>query len=211
MPRRITEVLPQKKKSRRFNVFIDGEYAFSLSSRLAAAIQAGGTLSEQQEGALKREDEIERAFDASLNYLKYRPRSRVETSRHLEGKGFEKAAIETALKRLEHYAYIDDFEFARFWVESRTRNRPRGLFALKYELREKGIEKHVIEKTLAGFDEHAPAWQAVAKKLSGWSTLPDHELKGKIYSFLKQRGFAFETCEDIWNRAREKIKDEILR
>ncbi len=211
MPRRITEVSPQKKNSNRFNIFIDDEYAFSLSSRLATAIHVGGTLSEQQENAIKCEDEIERAFDASLHYLKYRPRSKVETSRRLEVKGFGKAAIETVLKRLEHYAYIDDFEFARFWVESRTRNRPRGLFALKYELREKGIEKHVIEKTLAGFDEHAPAWQAVAKKLSGWSTLPDHELKGKIYSFLKQRGFAFETCEDIWNRAREKKQDELIR
>ncbi len=204
MSNRVTAITPQKKHRRRFNVYLDGEYAFSLAAKLAAAIRTEDVLSEQRIDALKTEDKIERAFDRALYYLKFRPRSTAEISRYLAGKNFGEKSIEAALQRLRHYDYIDDAAFADFWVESRKKRNPKGLFALRYELREKGIDKHLIENALSRYDELAPAWQAVSSKLAVWSKLPEFELKIKIFNFLKQRGFAIDTCDTIFARAAEQ-------
>lgn len=208
MSNRVTAITPQKKRRQRYNVFLDGAYAFSLSAKLALTIAPEDVLSEQRIDALKNADEIECAFEKALYYLKFRPRSTAEISRYLAGKNFGEKPVEAALQRLRHYDYIDDAAFADFWVESRKKNNPKGLFALRYELREKGIDKALIERALSRYDELAPAWRAVSSRLAAWSRLPEFELKVKIYNFLKQRGFALDTCEAVFARAAGQITAE---
>ncbi|MFP4158749.1 MAG: regulatory protein RecX [Desulfobacterales bacterium] len=145
------------------------------------------------------------AFARSLHYLKYRPRSRREIKLYLEKKGFSPSEISEAIERLEHYRYIDDKEFARIWIENRTRNRPRGKFALRCELKGKGISEDITEKMLADFDEGEPAWLAVLPRLEGWSGLEPIELKKKIYDYLRRRGFAYHTCEQVFKRAAKHL------
>ncbi|NJN82840.1 MAG: hypothetical protein HC802_11555 [Caldilineaceae bacterium] len=62
-----------------------------------------------------------------MHYLSFRPRSRQEVLRNLRDKGYLEAHIEAALARLEGYGYVDDQEFARFWLENRTRFKPRSV------------------------------------------------------------------------------------
>lgn len=145
------------------------------------------------------------AFARSLNFLKYRPRSRWEIKHYLEKKGFSPSEISDAIERLEHYRYIDDTEFARIWIENRTRNRPRGQFALRCELKEKGVSEEITEKMLADFDEEEPAWLAVLPRLERWSGLEPIELKKKIYEYLRRRGFAYTTCEQVFKRAAKHL------
>jgi regulatory protein len=148
---------------------------------------------------------VQLAFSKSLHYLKFRPRSKAEIVRYLEKKGFDAQVVALAIKKLESYKYVDDAAFARLWVENRISHRPRGFFALRYELKEKGIDEGLIETTLSCYDELEPAWRAVSAKLGGWSNLPEFELKVRIYKFLRQRGFAFETCEKTYARAAGKL------
>jgi regulatory protein len=150
---------------------------------------------------IKKSDDVQLAFSKSLHYLKFRSRSKAEITRYLEKKGFDARIIASAINKLENYKYVDDTAFARLWVENRISHKPKGLFALRYELKEKGIDEGIIETALSCYDELEPAWRAVSAKLGSWSTLPDFELKVKIYNFLRQRGFAFETCEKIYARA----------
>ncbi len=211
MTNRITAITPQKKNSRRFNIFIDGEYAFSIAADLALPLSPGDPLSEGRIDELKKADETQRAFEKALFYLRFRPRSKTEIIRYLEKKEFDSRAIEETLKRLEHYQYIDDASFAAFWVESRKNHRPKGLFALRFELREKGIDEAIIERALMPYDEPDAAWRAVSTKLGGWRNLPRMELKVKIYNFLKRRGFSFETCEAVFTKAYEMTDDPFGR
>src|SRR2546428_9200775 len=55
--------------------------------------------------------------------------------------------IEAALSYLDRMDYVNDKEFASFWVESRDQHSPRGARALKNELRMKGVrsEEHTSE------------------------------------------------------------------
>lgn len=150
-------------------------------------------------------DEHEDAFARSLNYLKYRPRSKHEVKRYLEKKGFSDPAVCEAIKRLEEYRYIDDKEFARIWIENRSRNRPRGKFALRYELKQKGVSEAVIESMLADFNETEAAWRAVLPRLEHWAGLEAIEFKKRVYDHLRRRGFAYAACEEAFKRAEEHL------
>ena len=197
MARQISAITPQKKNRSRYNVYIDDEYAFSVSSKVAMTIHTGQPVDENRIESLKRADEHEQAFERSLHYLSFRARSRKEILRYLEKRGFGPEAARSAISRLEDYGYIDDAAFAALWIESRRKLRPRGGFALRHELAEKGVEKKIIDQALAGFDETEAAHDAVSKKASRWSGLPEREKKAKIYNFLRQHGFSFETCHAV--------------
>ena len=205
MARQITAITPQKRNRNRYNVYIDDEYAFSVSSKIAMTLHAGQPVDENRLESLKRADEREQAFERSLHYLSFRARSRKEIVCYLEKRGFGPEAARSAISRLEDYGYIDDEAFAALWIESRRKHRPRGSFALRHELAEKGVEKTIIDQALGGYDESGAARDAVSKKILQWSGLPEWERKAKIYNFLKQRGFSFETCREVsdWEGAGE--------
>ncbi|MFW6011229.1 MAG: regulatory protein RecX [Desulfosalsimonas sp.] len=145
------------------------------------------------------------AFSRALHFLKYRPRSRKEVKDYLEKKGFPGSDIAETLKKLDRYRYIDDEQFARLWIENRSRNKPRGEFALRHELKQKGIKEEIIEKSLSGFQEKEPAWRAVSPRLKQWSLLERIDLKKKIYDHLRRRGFSSQTCEDVFKMAAEEL------
>lgn len=150
--------------------------------------------------------EKEYALSRALHYLKFRPRSREEIRQYLQKKGVSEPVCKETIQHLEAYRYVDDAAFARMWVESRSRNRPRGAFALRHELRQKGIAGELIERALADFREADPALRAVLPRLKLWTGLAEPDLKKKIYAFLKRRGFSYETCEHVFIEALARRK-----
>ena len=96
-------------------------------------------------------------LDAAAAFLEVRPRSVDEMRRRLRHLGYPAALIEVVIDRLLAYGYLDDEAFARAWVESRDRARPRGEAALRRELVLKGIDRELISAVLAGRDEEVAA------------------------------------------------------
>lgn len=199
----ITELLIQKKNKRRVNVFLDDQYAFALDIMKAASLSCGQKLSEEKINELKTEDEYTRALNSSLRFLGPRARSRKEMEVYLAGKEFPDETIQKVTDRLEDEKYLDDEAFARMWVESRTKFNPKGAWALRFELRQKGIDDTIITTVLFEYDDNQAAWDAVRKKLSLWKTLDTETFKKKIFTFLSNRGFSYETTTDIYNRIKE--------
>lgn len=203
MSGRISAICAQKKRKDRVNIYIDGRYHFSLSLWAAAGLNAGDSLSSEQIRNLKALDEKEKAWQRAADYLARRPRSAMEIRQYLEGKGFSRRSVEQVMERLTAYGYIDDAAFARMWIESRLRLRPRGAFGLSRELKQKGISEEIIEAALTDFDEHAAAKKAISPKLDQWAALPEIKRRRKIYDFLARRGFDRQTCRDIWEETKD--------
>ena len=193
----ISAISAQKKRKDRVNIYIEGRYHFSLSLWAAANLKPGDYLSSEQISHLKAQDEKEKAWQRAADYLTRRPRSAREIRQYLKNKGFTRGAIHPVMERLADYGYIDDAAFARMWIDSRLRQRPRGAFGLRQELKQKGIKEELIDAALRDFDEHAAARKAVTPRLEKWRALPEIERRRKIYEFLARRGFARETCRDI--------------
>lgn len=212
MPNIITALQIQKQNKERVNVFLDGQYAFAVQLMLAAGLQKGQQLTPAEIAELQQTDEEQRAYASAIHFLGYRPRSRAEVKDHLLGKQFTLAVVEAALERLTTEKYLDDEAFAQYWRENRERFRPRGARALRYELRQKGIEKAVIDEALGDLDEEATAWAAIEPKLDRWATLEEAAFVNKVLGHLARRGFSHEIARRISRRAWASLgrQDELL-
>ncbi|HET7726388.1 MAG TPA: regulatory protein RecX [Candidatus Limnocylindrales bacterium] len=94
-------------------------------------------------------DDLSVVLEAGARFLETRSRSVAEVRRRLAAAGYHKPLVEAAIERLVELGFLDDDAFARAWVESRDRVRPRGEQALRRELRLKGVEPAVVDAALA--------------------------------------------------------------
>lgn len=201
----ITALTIQKHNKERVNLFLDGAYAFSLALNVALGLKRGQCLSSVEIAALQHEDEILRAYHHALRLLSYRPRSQVEIKRRLGQKGYAPEVVGAALLRLADKRYVDDEAFARYWLEQRQRNRPRGVRAIGYELRQKGVDHDTINQVLHDVDEEASAWAAIEGKLSRWQGLDETAFRKKVMGFLSRRGFNYAVVRGVCRKAWETM------
>ena len=203
----ITALKFQRRNKDRVSVYLDGEYAFGLTAVEAARLRKGQVLSDAEIAALKKQDEQNRAFDRAVRFLSYRPRSRMEVERYLRDKGMTDETIAHVVARLEQMNYLDDEAFARFWVENREQFRPRSRRALRYELRQKGVDPRIIARVLSEVDEEESAWHVIERRLPRWAGLERDELRQKIIGYLSRRGFDYELIVSIFERACQTLGD----
>jgi regulatory protein len=200
MAGRVTAIEVQKRNPRRANVFIEGEFAFGLAMIEAAKLSKGQYLSQEDIKAILDLDQQERAYESALSFLSYRPRSRVETERRLRKKKFSEETIQAVTDRLCRAGLLDDEAFAQYWIENREQFKPRGQYALRHELRQKGIDSSIIDALLEDLDETESAYRAATKRLARWKRLDPSVRRKKIVDHMRRRGFSYETAQQIWER-----------
>jgi regulatory protein len=155
-------------------------------------------------------------MEAAAAFLAVRPRSVAETRRRLRHLGYGPEVIETVLTRFVELAYLDDEAFARAWVESRDRARPRGEGALRRELALKGIDRELVVRLLeerreAGVDvgetsdgtqpaspDEVAARRLLERRLSALLREADpRRRRQKAYALLARNGFDPEVCRTV--------------
>ena len=150
----------------------------------------------------------ERAREICLRALERRMHSRRELALKLRQKGVPEEVGEAVLDRLAEVGLVDDEAFARMYVTSRQRSRPRGHRGLLAELLRKGIERETAAAILEELEEEEDpvetARRAVAAKLRSLSGRPPRERKRKAMDFLVRRGFGY----DVAARALEDLEEE---
>jgi len=155
-------------------------------------------------------------LNAAARFLELRSRSVDEVRRHLAAARFPQPLIEGAIARLLELGVLDDRAFARAWVESRDRARPRGAVVLQRELRLKGIDPEIVATILddraeaardsepeggsANADELA-AERLIAKSRSALMRVADPRIRRqRAYGLLARNGFDPEVCRDVTAR-----------
>lgn len=207
MPK-VTLLERQKKNPERVNVYLDDEFAFGLNIMDALQLKKGQELDEALIAELQHKDAIVKAIDVAVNLLSYRPRSKHEIRQKLGKKNYEEFVIETAIERMVTMGYLDDHAFARFWIESRNRSKPRGKRALSYELRNKGVSDAIIRDLLDDMvDENAGAYEAAQKRIRRMRGKTQYEFKQKVGAFLQRRGFNYEAVNQVLETVIEEIQE----
>ena len=204
----ITTIEVQKRNKERANLYLDGEYAFSLSLVAAAQLRKGQMLTQTEIDALQHSDAITQAVDKAAHFLAYRPRSEQEVRRNLAQKKFPEAIIEAAIERLHELTYLNDEAFARFWMENRQQFKPRSPMALRHELRQKGVANHVIELVLADVDTEDAAYRAAQERVRRLKGLDRQTFRKKLGGFLQRRGFAYGMSNTVIQRLEEELVAE---
>lgn len=186
---KITKIEEQKKKKNRVNLYIDGEFASGLykETLIKYHLYVGKELSHSELISIQSNENLVEAKERARNYLSYRHRSKKEVNDYLIGKGFNKEVIEKVKNDFENVGLLNDCLFAERWVKDRNARNPKGHFALRMELKEKGISDVDIEKTLKFVDERENACKAALKAIKKYSNKKDS--KKKILTYLQRRGF----------------------
>lgn len=127
-----------------------------VDPRADGPVRRRASYAERRERRAAVED-VGEVLDAAARFLEARPRSVAEVRRRLTTAGYRTDLVDAAIARLGELGYLDDEAFARSWVESRDRARPRGEHALRRELRLKGIDDATVrlvldERRQAGLD-----------------------------------------------------------
>ena len=200
----ITNITAQKRKKDRVNLFLDGEYAFSLSLFNAAWLKIGQELTAEKIEALKLEDEYERGKEIAMRLLTNRPRSKKEVRDRMREKEIKEAVRERVVDRFEELDLLDDEAFARYWIDQRARFKPRGAPLLRQELRQKGVDQQIINDLLEDTDDSAAVRQAAEKKARTLMRYPEDQFKKKLIGFLQRRGFSYhdsrEVVDELWQQ-----------
>lgn len=204
MPK-ITAISPQKKKSSRFNIFLDEKFAFGIEGEtlLSNNLKVGKILQEEDIAKILKKEQGAKLLDLATNFLSFRPRSEKEVRDYLIKKistrenikfsqARESPLVDQVISKLKKYKYLNDLEFAKWLVASRTTSRPKGHTLIKLELRKKGISQEIID-LIPTVDQTVLAKIAVEKKIPRWQNLPVLEFKKKFYQYLASRGFDFDT------------------
>ena len=153
-------------------------------------------------------------LEAAARFLEARARSVTEVRRRLGQAGYRAELVEGAIVRLMELGMLDDEEFARAWVQSRDRARPRGERAMRDELRLKGIDRTTMDLVLHERREassaamgdgdgdlsadRAAAERLLAKNERSLARVTDpRRRRQKAYALLARNGFDPETCSTL--------------
>ncbi len=214
---KITDLEPQIKNPERVNVFADGQFLLGVNAKLVYQMElaVGQELQPEQVEQLRHEEALQQAVDRAYNYLSYRPHSRVEVRRYLQRKETPPEVIDAALARLDTYDLVNDRSFASFWIENRERFSPRGVRAIKNELRQKGVQREVIDETVSDEQDEGLALRAARKKAEMLARQPGMDFatfRNRLSSFLVRRGFGYEivkhTVRSLWEELRADVPEE---
>jgi regulatory protein len=196
--RTITAIEPQQKNPRRVNIHIDGAFAFGLAGILAAWLNVGQEITDEQVSALQAKDGRETTYQKALHFLSYRPRSSEEVRQNLIKRGCDETLVEETISRLQQSGLVNDEEFARAWVENRSAFRPRSKSALRMELRRKGLNDETVQLVLDEItDEQALAFEAARKQAHRYAGLEWQAFRQKLGGFLARRGFSYSTLAPV--------------
>lgn len=200
----VTAIKAQVRNPERVSVFLDDRFAFGIGTEFAVkeGLRVGDTLDSDRVVELLALDETGRATTSALNLLASRPRATREVRDRLKQKGFSEPAVDAAIARLEGWHYLDDAGFARFWVENREANRPRGRRLLEQELRHKGVDREVARSAVdaADPDEGTTALKLARVKLRSYHGLDERVIRRRLGGFLARRGYGFDVIQPVLDR-----------
>ena len=149
----ITKISTQKRKGR-YNIFIDNEYAFSVSERTLAEkrLLKGTELSTEDIKEIKKAESDSHAIQLAMSYLSYQPRSVYEILEYLNKHEISQDASQAAVQNLIELNYLNDNNFARLFIKNNLRVGKDGPRAVDRKLKQKGLAADVIQEALKYLD-----------------------------------------------------------
>jgi regulatory protein len=150
-----------------------------------------------QDAAERDARELDDALGRCYRHLGDREHSVAELRRRLERAGVTSAVISQALTILTEQGYVNDERYARLLAEDRRNIDGWGVERIRARLEAAGIERELIENTLAGCD-HASELAAAAALLRRRSPQPptnDRE-RQRAFGMLIRLGFDSDVAYD---------------
>jgi regulatory protein len=205
MTQTITKIEAQKRKGR-FNVYVDGQYAFPISEEVFIKYRVfkGMEVDDKLIDTLKNADNISKIHSRALNYLAHNLRTEYEVREKLADITEDEDAIDKVIDILADQTLIDDQRYADSYVRTVVRERKNGPDWIRRHLKDKRVEANYVENSL---DHYYPEQDVleigveVAKKqLKKYKRDSAKMAVNKTKELLMRRGFPYGDIEEIMNQ-----------
>lgn len=200
---KITSISVQQRDKNRVNLSVDGKYKFSLdlSQVVELGIKIGNEYSETELADLENESQFGKLYMRALEYSLMRPHSERELSDYLYKKtrdtrtktgaikkGVSKQLTERVFKRITEKGYVNDFNFAKYWIENRQLRKGISRRKLQSELAGKGISQSIVSTLLSESErsDEDEIQKIIQKKASKYDD------EQKLISYLARQGFSYD-------------------
>ncbi len=209
---KITGISIQARNPDRVNVSVDGKYRFSLDifQVTELGIKTGKEYTEEELVELETESQFGKLYARALEYTMMRPHSAKEVRDYLwrktrttrvrvpetneirEKPGVSQAIADRVYERLVEKGYLNDENFARYWVENRQATKGISQRKLIAELRSKGVDQSVIEQVMQNSprEEKSEIRKVLAKKRNKYDD------EQKLIAYLMRQGFSYDTIRE---------------
>jgi regulatory protein len=205
---KITAISIQTRDKNRVNVSVDGKYRFSLDVFQLSdlGIRQGSEYTDEQLTSLEHESQFGKVYARALEYCLMRPHSAKEVRDYLYRKtrdtrtkigeirkGVSSEITQRVFDRLVEKNYINDQNFARYWIENRSLSKGASKRKIISELRTKRVEQSMIEQLLSESDrtDEDELKKVIAKKRSKY---PDDQ---KLTAYLARQGFSYDDIKSV--------------
>ncbi|MBN2601543.1 MAG: RecX family transcriptional regulator [Candidatus Marinimicrobia bacterium] len=200
----VTRISFQKKRTDRRSIFIDNEYAFSVSEQtyLSFPLHEGQQLTVKQISAIRNHEDYEKAKEITLRYLGIRMRSEYELTRYLQKKEYRKQVITRVVNYCQERGYLDDTKYTEMLSRDMVNINRYGKNKIYAMLRKRGISSEtitpVLNKQIDQNEQLKIALELAQKKLK--IIKDETKAREKIYRYLNQRGFNYSIVNEVINR-----------
>jgi regulatory protein len=199
----ITKIEQQKHNAYRYNVYIDDRFAFGVHEDVLVQrrLFKGRQVDGNELKCILKQDEQKKLEQAGLRYLSYRPRTEWEIKTYLKDKGYASEEIHKQITHWQRQGYLDDRRFARQWIEERMQSKQKGRLLLAEELRRKGIEQTIIERSMQEADsctEYEACLRLARKKVRSYRDEDALRRKHKLFRYLAGKGFEYDLIQEVW-------------
>ncbi|SES36105.1 recombination regulator RecX [Salisediminibacterium halotolerans] len=201
----ISKITAAKKTAGRYHIYLDrsgnDEYSFSVSEDLLVREQLlkGKELTETEVSELKKQDEIDRAYQNAVNYISYRMRSVHEVRSYLADREVPEKEIDSIIVSLSERGFLDDESFAFSYVRTKRDTAKKGPSLIARELKEKGVDAALIERALQEYPYEMQLDDAIRfaeKKQTAYQKESKRKREEKLMQFLMQKGYSTEVAKE---------------
>lgn len=189
----ITKVSAQKRPGR-YNIFLDGKYAFSAGEKTVAefVLLKGKELDDEQVEKIRQFDAAAKASDLAAHFLSYEPRTIFEVLQYLKKHEISDEAANSAVNQLNELGYLDDRQYAKLFIKNDLRVGSDGPKSLLRKLTQKGVDPEISQTELDEVmdEDWIEVGQRVIKSMIHQAgKLAQRELKHKMKTKLLMHGF----------------------
>ena len=186
---RITKVAPAAKTPGRYNIFIDGQYSFSLDELqlVQAGIHSGLEIDDEQLAKLRNESEFGKNYIRAIDLISRRLRSEKEIRDYARRKDWTPDNTNRVIDRLKDKGYLNDKVFAEAFVRSRQNAGKYSRRRIELDLRRKGIADTIIKEILHNeVDDTDALRKLIAKRAKRYDDVT------KLKAYLLRAGFNYD-------------------
>ena len=223
MTKKITSIEVQKNNKERFNIYLDGEFAFGISmdTLVKHHLTKGQSLTTEYIRQIESTELYYTGYQRAIRYLSFKKRSAKELKTHLSEDQLTEEDINRLVQKLTDQGYIDDEDYITSFVRTALNTTQKGPKRVKQELLNKVGQNYVeeIDSVIRDYftdDIIHERLNHLIQKEDKPLSIPKRKHEQKVLLKLIRKGYERHSIEEVlkhfqFDEKSDVIEDKMIR